>query len=314
MILSTIIVRLLMLTFLFVFVVCLQQNPKPARPTATKRSASQPLLEVGKAAHIRPSPETNSQLKILSYNIRWRGGDDLRRLIKLWHEDPEIGAASLLGLQEVDRKKSRTGNVNTIKQIADELGMHYAWSSPPTPIPGDEEETGVAILSFFPLSEIQPLLLPHEGPGQRRRVALGATVAIGTNRLRFYSVHSETRISVDHKMEQLRMVLEDLDKRPANMPAIIVGDFNTWERNAVSKAHKLFELAKFETPFNNQPTFLRKILFFPLELKLDWIWTRNIQVIGAGIDRKISLSDHWPLWTIVRLATAPGSKNEPAQR
>src|SRR6266513_2187914 len=45
----------------------------------------------------------------------------------------------------------------------------------------------------------------------------------------------------------------------------------------------------------------RKILFFPLELKLDWIWVRNTGVVMAGIERRINLSDHWPLWTILRV-------------
>jgi len=64
-----------------------------------------------------------------------------RLMIKLLQEDPEIGGASILALQEVDRHKKRTGHNNTAKIIADALGMHYAWAAPPTANPSDEEET-----------------------------------------------------------------------------------------------------------------------------------------------------------------------------
>ena len=53
-------------------------------------------------------------------------------MIKLLKDDPEIGGASILALQEVDRRKKRSGNNNTAKMIADELGLHYAWAAPPS--------------------------------------------------------------------------------------------------------------------------------------------------------------------------------------
>src|ERR1051326_3728031 len=86
------------------------------------------LLESGKATNLRKPPATPTEIKIISYNIRWRSGDDLNTLIKLLRDDPEIGGASILALQEVDRDKKRSGNTNTAKLIAEELGLHYAWA------------------------------------------------------------------------------------------------------------------------------------------------------------------------------------------
>src|SRR5687768_16623671 len=110
------------------------------------------LLEEGKAATVRKQTSTPEEIKVVSYNIRWRSGEDLKKIIKLLREDPEIGGAAILGLQEVDRRKKRSGRNNTVKIIADELGLHYAWAAPPAPKATDEEETGVAILSVYPLS------------------------------------------------------------------------------------------------------------------------------------------------------------------
>ena len=70
------------------------------------------------------------------------------------------------------------------------------------------------------------------------------------------------------------------------MPAIIMGDFNTWEPNAHDKVTKLFSDAGLKTPFDGKKTFKRRILFVPLELKLDWVWLRGLEAASCGIDRE----------------------------
>jgi len=302
-------------TFLLALIVLSVLPMIVVRPqTKTKTSEAVPnrgpeVFEVGQAQHLKALREKPTELKVVSYNIRWRGGAQLRELIKLLRTDSPLSGASLIGLQEVDRKKKRTQNENTAKAIADELGMYYAWTSPPKVKPESEEETGVAIFSPYPLMDIEPMVLPHEGPGGRHRVAMGVTVTIGGNSLRFYSVHAETRISVDHKAEQLQAVMRDAEKY-SSKPVIILGDFNTWEGSAVKKTHKLFEPAGFQTPFDDQPTFFRKLLFFPLELKLDWIWVRNAETVKFGVERNVSLSDHWPLWAVVKLGRGPNKTGQ----
>jgi len=258
------------------------------------------LLEAGKGVKLRPQTSSPAQIKVLSYNIRWRSGDDLNALIKLFKDDPEIGGAAILALQEVDRRKKRSGNTNTAKLMADELGMHYVWAAPPTPNPTDEEETGVAILSVYPLSDVHRIVLPNKGPNGRHRVALGATVEIDNHRWRVYSAHTETRIAVGKKLEQFKAVLDDLAQYPANMPAIVMGDLNTWEPSADGKTSKFFLDAGLKTPFGGEATFRRRVLFVPIELKLDWVWLRGLEASSCGIDRKVEISDHFPLWTNIK--------------
>jgi endonuclease/exonuclease/phosphatase family metal-dependent hydrolase len=258
------------------------------------------LLESGKATTLRKQTPAPQEIKVVSYNIRWRSGDDLKKIISLLQNDPEIGGAAILGLQEVDRRKKRSGNSNTAKVIADELGLHYAWAAPPAPKPNDEEETGVALLSVYPLSDLRRIVLPHEGPNRRRRVALGATVEINDRKWRVYSAHAETRVAFDKKLEQFKAVLDDLAQFPADMPAIIMGDLNTWEPKAGRKTIKFFTDAGLKTPFGGQKTFRQRVLLVPIEFTLDWVWLRGLEAASFGIDREISISDHWPLWTTVR--------------
>jgi endonuclease/exonuclease/phosphatase family metal-dependent hydrolase len=273
--------------------------PLVARPSDSE------LLETGRAPGVTDALKVPSDIKVVSYNMRWRGGKELEELIQHLKHDSEIAGASIIGLQEVDRNKKRTGNLNTVRTIAESLGRHYAWAAPLTAKPGMEEETGVAILSSYPLRDVSRILLPHPGPGKRRRVALGATIEIGDKPLRIYSVHSENRMSVDKKIEQTKAVLEDLARHPKHMRAIVLGDLNTWEPSAVKKTSELFVSESFTTPFaNDKSTFLRTVLLIPIKLKLDWIWLRGLEATQHGIDKKIKLSDHWPLWTVIQLESS----------
>lgn len=259
------------------------------------------LLEIGHPPKARSAIQPSPNIKLVSYNIRWRSGDDLHKLAQLLRDDPEIGGATILGLQEVDRNKKRTGNKNTAQILAEELGMYYAWAAPPAAPGSKEEDTGVAILSAYPLTDVCRLVLPHKGPGGRRRAALGATINLGGTDVRFYSVHSDSRIPVACKLEQMNTAIKELACHRKDMPAVILGDLNTWEPAAVDKTFKLFAAANFHTPFDEQPTFFRRALFITIELKLDWIWLRNLAATSHGIDQTIKLSDHWPLWIKVNV-------------
>ncbi len=260
------------------------------------------LLESGKADKI-VEPAGSDRIKIVSYNIRWRSGEELQQIIRWLKEANAANQPMIIGLQEVDRAKQRSGKVNNAKALADALGMYYAWTAPslPSNAKNQEEETGVALLSPYPLSEITRIVLPNPGPGGRMRVALGATIKIGKEAIRFYSVHSETRLPMSQKVDQLRAVLDDLARFPKTGRAVVLGDFNSWELPTIEGVRKLFTEAGFTTPLpDDETTFLRKTPFFDLRLKLDWIWLRGLTPQSYGIDHSLTVSDHFPLWTVVK--------------
>lgn len=302
--------RVLLLVLLLSFGSTNTTAQKISTQKQNEHSVDTALIELGSPAQVLKATANPTEFKVVSYNIRWRGGEDLSKLIALFQTDPEIGGATVLGLQEVDRNKKRTGKINTVRQIAEALGMHYAWAAPPTAKATDEEETGVAILSVYPLSDVQRIVLPHSGPGKRRRVALGATIKIGETPLRFYSVHSENRMVVEKKLEQIKAAIHDLAKFPSVTPAIILGDLNTWEPGAGGKTKRMFKNEQFHTPFNDDATFCQRIILVDLKLRLDWIWLRGLEAKSFGIDRTIDYSDHWPLWvklTFTQSGARPGT-------
>jgi endonuclease/exonuclease/phosphatase family metal-dependent hydrolase len=268
------------------------------------------LLESGQPSSTRRTTPPNNEVRLISYNIRWRSGDELKEIIENFRKDEELGNPTILALQEVDRNKKRSGKANTAKLIADELGLHYAWAAPPPAKLDDEEETGVAILSIYPLTNLKRIVFPHEGPNRRRRVALGATVRVGNRDLRVYSAHAETRISMEKKLQQLNALLEDLARQPPETPAVIMGDLNTWQGDAPEKTIKLFSDAGFSTPFDNQKTFSQRILLVPIQFRLDWIWLRGLEAVDHGINRELDVSDHSPLWTIVKIPSPNSAKQQ----
>lgn len=266
--------------------------------------AEQPssLMETGGPSKPPGATPAPADIKIVSYNIRWRGGEDLRRLIALLRDDPEIGHAAIIGLQEVDRNRKRTGNVNTPRLMAEQLEMYYAWAAPPSTGEGkkaQEEETGVAILSPYPLTDVRRFVLPHPGPGGRRRAAIGATVRIGSTFVRVYSIHAETRTTCERRLQQFQAVLDDArDYQTKTERVVVLGDFNTLTDKDVDATSKLFTAARYETPFPNHKETWHT---FIIKLKLDWLWLRNLRPLEHGIARRIELSDHWPLWATVSL-------------
>jgi endonuclease/exonuclease/phosphatase family metal-dependent hydrolase len=192
--------------------------------------------------------------------------------------------------------------------------MSYAWAAPPDTDGDGEEETGVALLSLYPLSDVERIVLTHEGPEGRRRVAVGATVRVGATPVRVYSVHAETRMPVEKKVEHWRAVLEDLRRFPKVEHAVVLGDFNTIKEKDVKAARKLFSDAGFRTPFTDDRTTWRT---FIVKLKLDWLWLRGLDARDSGIDRDVELSDHWPLWVKIRLektAAAPAAASSSSRQ
>jgi endonuclease/exonuclease/phosphatase family metal-dependent hydrolase len=311
---SSLAARLLICSFCLLLSAFLLLPSSSGQSGKQRSDGSANLLETGAAvvASAKPAPSSQGsapvEIKIVSYNIRWRGGEDLRRLTERLRDDEEIGRADIIGLQEVDRNRKRTDNVNTARQMAEALKMNYVWAAPPHERGDKEEPTGVAILSPHPLTDVVRIVLPHEGPGERRRAAVGATVRIGERDVRVYSVHAETRIKMEKKMEQLGAALEDLKRYPQIKHAVVLGDHNTIKDKDVRGARKLFTDAGFHTPFpDDRSTFKAAYI---LKFKLDWIWLRGFDPATAhGIAKRIEFSDHWPLWLKARLDT---KKDAPA--
>src|SRR5687767_16040347 len=125
----------------FLLIIALLGLPISSTP-AQSNGGHSPLVESGRAEKL-VTPPAASELEIVSYNIRWRSGKELQQIIR-WLQDAGSLRPAIIGLQEVDRAKKRSGHANHAKALADSLGMYYAWAAPhTTKSKAQEEETGV---------------------------------------------------------------------------------------------------------------------------------------------------------------------------
>ena len=219
----------------------------------------------------------------------------------------------VLALQEADKCTGRSGGHDVAKELAAELGMSLTHegagipSVPPAkrqwwldfeePIAiNDSGDTGVALLSRLPLTDVTRIDLPwHECPW-RPRLAVAATIAVGPQQLRLFNVHIDPHAAVGGQLEQVEVVATLADA--TNGPTVILGDFNTLSRQKCIDTRNFLESRGYATPI---PTGTATWRGGGLRMHADWIFTRGVKIARWGVARPLNVSDHWPIWAELEL-------------
>jgi endonuclease/exonuclease/phosphatase family metal-dependent hydrolase len=222
--------------------------------------------------------------------------------------------ADVLALQEADKQTVRAGGIHVARELAAELKM--GWVHVPAGIPRgvkpktrqwwldfeepiglyDEGDTGIALLSRFPLTEVTRIDLPWQECPWRPRLAMGATVSVGRLRLRIFNVHVDPHAAAGGQLEQLEVIAEQA--AASTDPTLILGDFNTLSSKKRIETRRFLEARGYTTPFpTGTPTWRGALI----RLHADWIFTRGVEVTNWGVARPLNASDHWPVWLEVDL-------------
>ena len=296
-------------------------------------------LELHEESNHQPPDSQSNKLVIASYNIRYARGrylitGGLRRKMGLMglarrpqHVGQMISTAArafsngallprvdILALQEADKRTKRTGGHHVAKELASEMGMH--WAHAPAGIPRgvapakrqwwldfeepidlhDSGDTGVALLSRLPLIDVTRIDLPwHECPW-RPRMAIAATVSVNSNQFRLLNAHVDPHAAVNGQLAQLETLTAEADK--ASMPAIILGDFNTLSNEKCRQTRGFLESRGYTTPY---PTGTATWRGGGLLMHADWIFTRGVKIERWGVAKPLNVSDHWPIWAEIVL-------------
>jgi endonuclease/exonuclease/phosphatase family metal-dependent hydrolase len=216
----------------------------------------------------------------------------------------------VLALQEADLFTQRSGGHHVAKELAAELGMnvmHEATGLPRGVAPvkrqwwldfeepidmHDSGDTGVALLSRLPMTDVTRIDLPwHECPW-RPRLAIAATLAVGPHQVRFFNAHVDPHAAINGQLAQLEVVAAQAEA--ATVPTVILGDFNTLSRQKCIDTRKFLESRGYTTPF---PTGTATWRGGGLRMHADWIFVRGVKIERWGVARPLSVSDHWPIWT-----------------
>ncbi|AJY47577.1 endonuclease/exonuclease/phosphatase family protein [Martelella endophytica] len=236
--------------------------------------------------------------------------------------------ADIVLLTEMDNGMARTGQRHPTAEIAEHLGMAYAYGVEFIELGlGNEEERpyctddfnargfhGNAFLSAAPMRE--PFILPLSGeplwflsskdqPRVGGRMAIGAVIETTAGPLVTISTHLESHGTIPLRERQIADILDDIDARFPGIPAIVGGDFNSGNRTGGDyRAETLFALAESRgyqahSGGTEQPTTRESLISKPgdKKLKLDWFLTRGFDVAKSAIVPAITedgkpLSDH----------------------
>lgn len=223
--------------------------------------------------------------------------------------------ADVIALQEADKGTVRTGGHHVAKELAAEMGMH--WVHAPAGIPRgvapakrqwwldfeepidlhDSGDTGVALLSRLPLSNVTRIDLPwHECPW-RPRLAMAATISVGPHQIRFFNAHVDPHAAVGGQLAQLEIIAQQAEA--ATEPTIILGDFNTLSKQKCLDARAFLEARGYTTPIQTGTATWRGA---GLRMHADWIFTRGLKIQHWGVARLLlNVSDHWPIWAEIVL-------------
>ncbi|MFP4073407.1 MAG: endonuclease/exonuclease/phosphatase family protein [Actinomycetota bacterium] len=176
-----------------------------------------------------PEPPDTGPVRFMAYNLHQAFGTGGEMDVAAIAEVIEESGATVVGLQEVARGGLLNANTDLIHLLGDRLGWeHIAFFGTTDPVWGN------AILSRYPLGDVERHLLPRVGTPYQRGY-LAAPVATPEGEVLFISTHLQhindsdvhdedpegDLYPVHH--EQLAVVIEEWDGR---QPAVLVGDLN----------------------------------------------------------------------------------------
>ncbi|MCW2832630.1 MAG: hypothetical protein JWN68_583 [Nocardioides sp.] len=185
-------------------------TPKPGEDRTDTIPTPPPGIESIACQKLQQSVE----IRVLDFNTHRSYGGIGTVAAEIAAVDPDI-----VLLQEIDRFKGGTGNIDQAAYFAQALGMDYAFGANVTSGNG---EYGVAILSRFKILGSQNYLLPN-GPGGEQRGLLGVGVEVGGQEVRIYNTHLQNKLD-GLREAQARHVAGILANE--DNPMILGGDMN----------------------------------------------------------------------------------------
>ena len=241
--------------------------------------------------------------------------DNIHTAARAFSEGKLLPRIDVIALQEADKETKRAGGHHVTRELAEALQMN--WIHAPAGIPRgvkpktrqwwldfeeqielyDSGDTGIGLLSRFPLSDVTRIDLPWHECAWRPRLAMAATVSVGANKLRVFNAHVDPHAAVGGQLEQLEVMVGEAEKETG--PTLILGDFNTLSKQKVEETRTLLESHGYSTPFPSGTSTWRGM---GIRLHADWIFSRGVKIAKWGVARPLGVSDHWPIWAEIDLS------------
>jgi len=280
------------------------EEARPWEPADTITGELAPELGPAIAASRRPD-----RLRVVTWNVHFAADpDDLAAELAR----SALADADVIAIQEVEAYPDEPAT--RAHRLADALGMTWAYAPARAPGVDGTGTHGIALLSRFPLDNVEIRRLPYidQPIHPRHRNALSADLVLGDRRVRFVVVHLDTRIDPADRIRQLDPAVTDLPE-PAVDRVIVAGDFNTnpwtWVDDTVPLTgteaivgmeqavvvDDYFDGLGFASAVSTDAATLRVPA---LAIRADDIYTSGLSITAAGVEH-VDGSDHWPVWADV---------------
>ncbi|MGQ0503713.1 MAG: endonuclease/exonuclease/phosphatase family protein [Myxococcaceae bacterium] len=214
----------------------------------------------------------------------------------------------LVALQEVDNKTKRSKGMDQVQQLSEMTGLYYHAHFRACDLQGGPY--GVALLSKFPLVDMEHFTLPSE-KGLEPRTVARAKVAVEGRDLSVYVTHLTnlpTRGAL--RMRQVRRIMSLVAQDPR--PVVLLGDFN---ENGVADGVQLIQqqLTDAFAVAGQGPSGTYPLPAFLPELRFDFVFTSPaIKALKTYVLRRPA-SDHYPVVADLGFASsAPVAAAQPA--
>ena len=270
----------------------------PAAFRPTPAAMVEPITVGSPAAEPAPGPLAP---RVASFNLYMPGTlAELETRYEAVRAERDLGTVDLWLLQEIETVEG--GTVNAAEWLADRLGLHWAFA--PARGTGDGDLHGLAILSRYPIRDVERLWLPRFSLAwnSRDRAALAATIELPFGDVRVYNVHLDTKLNFDERAVQLAPVMRQAKLYPS---VLIGGDFNTNSFIWIARA--------FPFGFDRQADRLDALMAergysaplaesggtATLGLRLDAIYVRGMATGLAQVHPRLGESDHSPISVVL---------------
>lgn len=305
--------------------VVLSEPPALAGDQSVKRNRA--------AAHAAGSDKIRALAWNLERGIKYEGIADTLK------NDERLKDRDVLLLAELDYGMARSGNRFVAKDLAEELGLNWAFAPVYIPLqkgsgvesemPGENTASihGLAMMSPWPINEVHAVPIPNgkdKMQGKEKRLgrlrALIANIEHPSGTFRAVSIHLDAHCSRAHRAMQMRIILDHLDTL-SPMPTLIGGDWNSTGFNSQSSTRAILgyfrrvmmgpkNVAKNHFPHPDR--FFERRLFGDLERR-DYDY-KSLNEIGVGtlhyeigdIEKNTNLRDWVPEWCFPFIFWAAG--------
>jgi endonuclease/exonuclease/phosphatase family metal-dependent hydrolase len=228
---------------------------------------------VAAAAAVVPTPDS---LRVVTFNVHY--SQQMDHVTQLLDTSPMLRGADIIVLEEM--------NEDAAASTAEALGMNYVYY-PALLHPVPKKDFGNAILSRWPIVDDEKLILPSKSMTRGgQRVAVAATVVVGTERVRVFARRSATPRTAAPPARKIFRPRRILASAEGYDRVIVAGDMNSHDLVGT-----LFTNAGYFWPSRSTGPTTHKLF------AVDHVFSRGFTVGGsAAVQENLGASDHLPVW------------------